>query len=87
VIIIKQIKWVRGEDEKLYIIFVRNGARKRSLGIPRCKLDANIKIGLKEIKCESVDWIQLAQQSTVAGYCKRENEPSGSTKVESVSTR
>jgi hypothetical protein len=34
---------------------------KRPLGGPRCRLEDNIKIYLKEIGCGGMDWIDLAQ--------------------------
>jgi hypothetical protein len=32
---------------------------KRSLGKPRHSWEDNIKMGIKEIRCENVDWIRL----------------------------
>ena len=34
---------------------------KRRLGKPRCRWEDNIKIDLQEVRCESMDWIDLAQ--------------------------
>jgi len=34
---------------------------KRQLGSPRCRWEDNIKMGLQEVECEGMDWIELAQ--------------------------
>ena len=34
---------------------------KRPLGKPRRKWEDNIKMDLQEVRCEGVDWIELAQ--------------------------
>jgi hypothetical protein len=46
---------------------------RRLGGLQRC----NIKLNLREIGCEGVDWIQMGPTS---GPCKHKNEPSGSIK-------
>jgi hypothetical protein len=33
---------------------------KRPLGRPKCRLENNIKMNLKEMGCVSIDWIDLA---------------------------
>jgi hypothetical protein len=38
----------------------------------------NIKTGAENIKLKGIDWINLAQDRTVARCCEHENEPSGS---------
>jgi len=38
--------------------------QRRSLGIPGCRRENNIKIDLREIGCEGVDLIRLAEYST-----------------------
>jgi hypothetical protein len=35
--------------------------RKRSLGRPGCRLEDNIRMDLREVGWECVDWIHLAQ--------------------------
>jgi hypothetical protein len=41
----------------------------------------NIKINLREIEWDGVDWINLAQdRGPVEGSCEHGNEPSGSIK-------
>jgi hypothetical protein len=42
-------------------ILVGNLKGKKRFGKPRRKLKYNIKVGLKELDYEGVDWIQLAQ--------------------------
>jgi hypothetical protein len=34
---------------------------KRPLGRPRHRWEDNIKMDLQEVECESMDWIELAQ--------------------------
>ena len=48
---------------------------KKSLGIPKRRWDDNIKMDLKEVGCEGMDWIDLAQDTSERG-----NESSGSIK-------
>jgi len=50
---------------------------KRPLGRPRRRWEDNIKMDLKEMGCEGMDWIELDQ---VAGTCKCGNENLGSIK-------
>jgi hypothetical protein len=49
------------EDEEAYRIFVGKPERKRALGRPRRRWVDNIKIHLREIGWDGVDWIDLAQ--------------------------
>jgi len=44
-----------------YNILVRKHEGKWQLGTPRRGREDNIKLNLKETECESVDWIQLAE--------------------------
>jgi len=45
------------------------------------KWEDNIRINLKEIRWEGVDWMHLAQDRDQAvGPCEHDNEPSGSIK-------
>jgi hypothetical protein len=53
---------------------------KRPLGRPRRRWEDNIKLDLREIGIDGTNWIELAQDSQVAGFCKHGNEPSGSIK-------
>jgi hypothetical protein len=34
---------------------------KGPLGRPRCRWEDDIKINLQEVRCEGMDWIELAQ--------------------------
>jgi hypothetical protein len=51
--------------------------RKRPLERPRCRWVNNVKMDLREIIWDDVDWIDVAQ---VKGPCEHCNEPSGSIK-------
>jgi hypothetical protein len=42
-------------------ILVRNSERMRPLGGPRCKWVDNIKIDLRDIERDGMDWVDLAQ--------------------------
>jgi len=51
--------WERGEE---YIGFlIGKSERKGSLGGHRRRWEDNIKIGLQNVRCGSMDWIELAQ--------------------------
>jgi hypothetical protein len=50
-----------GETRNAYRILVGNPEGKRPLGRPRCRWVDNIKIYLRDIKWDSVDWIELAK--------------------------
>jgi hypothetical protein len=50
-----------GEMRNAYKILVETPEGKRPLGRPRRSLEDNIKVGIKEIGCEVMDWIHLAQ--------------------------
>jgi hypothetical protein len=45
----------------LYRVLVGKPERKRPLGRPRHRWEVNIKTDLQEVGCESVDWIDVAQ--------------------------
>jgi hypothetical protein len=42
-------------------VLVGNPEGKRPLCRPRCRWENNIKMGLKEVGCGCMDWIELAQ--------------------------
>jgi hypothetical protein len=44
------------KDEKLYKILVRKPDGKRPLGIPRRRREGNIRMDLKKITWEGVNW-------------------------------
>jgi hypothetical protein len=50
-----------GETRNAYRILVGKPERKRPLGRPMCKWVDNIKMDLREIGWEDMDWIDLAQ--------------------------
>jgi len=50
-----------GKMRNAYNILVGKPERKRSVGRPRCRGEDNIRMGLREIGWEDVDWIHLAQ--------------------------
>jgi hypothetical protein len=50
-----------GEPRNPYRILVGKPEGKRPLGRPRCRWVDNIKMDLREIRWESMDWIELAQ--------------------------
>jgi hypothetical protein len=51
---------------------------KKPLGTPRRRWVDNIKMDLREIECDGVDWIGLAWLGI--GTSEQLNEPSGSIK-------
>ena len=50
-----------GERRGAYRVLVEKPEGKGLLGIPSLKWDDNIKIDLRELGCEGMDWIELAQ--------------------------
>jgi hypothetical protein len=50
-----------GEKRNAYRILVGNPEGKRPLRRPRCRWVDNIKIDLREIGWDDVDWIYLAE--------------------------
>jgi hypothetical protein len=58
---------------------------KRPLGRPRRRWVDNIKMGLREIWCRNVVWIDMAEdKGPVESPCEDGNEPSGSIKCREV---
>jgi hypothetical protein len=51
-----------GEKRNAYRILVGEPEGKRPLGRPRHKLVNNIKMDLREIEWDGMDWIDLAQE-------------------------
>ena len=49
------------EGRGVHKIFMRKPEGKRPLGRPRHRWEDNIKMDLQEVRCEGVDWIELAQ--------------------------
>jgi hypothetical protein len=50
-----------GEMRNVYIILVGRPEGKRPLGSPRCRCEDSVRMDLKEIGWEGVEWIHLAQ--------------------------
>jgi hypothetical protein len=50
-----------GEKRNAYRILVGNPEGKRPLGRPRCRWVDNIKIDLRGLRWNGMDWIDLAQ--------------------------
>jgi len=50
-----------GERRGVYRVLVGKPEGKRPLGRPRRRWEDNIKMGLQEVGCGGVDWIELAQ--------------------------
>jgi hypothetical protein len=50
-----------GEGRGVYRVLVGRPKGKRSLERPRCRLEDNIKLDLREIGTDGENWIQLAQ--------------------------
>jgi hypothetical protein len=50
-----------GETRNVYRILVGKRERKRPLGRPRRRWVDNIKIDLRELGWDGMDWIELAQ--------------------------
>jgi hypothetical protein len=61
-----------------YRVLVGKPEGRRPLGSPRHRWENNIKIGLRELRCEGMDWISLAQDRDRC--CKHSNERLGSRK-------
>jgi hypothetical protein len=62
----RRMRWVGhvariGEKRNAYRILVGKPEGKRRLGRPRRRWVDNIKIGLREIGWDGMDWIDLAQ--------------------------
>jgi hypothetical protein len=52
-----------GESRGVYMVLVGKPEGKRPLGITRRRWEDNIMMDLKKVGCESVDWIELAQDT------------------------
>jgi hypothetical protein len=50
-----------GEERKVYKVLVGKPEGKRALGRPRRMWEDGIRMDLREIGLEGVDWIQLSQ--------------------------
>jgi len=50
-----------GKGTGVYRVLVGKLEERRPLGRPRRRLEDNIKIGLQEVGCGIMDWIELGQ--------------------------
>ena len=50
-----------GEGRVVYRVLVGKPEGRRPLGRPRRRWEDNIRIDLREVGCECVDWMELAQ--------------------------
>jgi len=50
-----------GERKGVCRVLVQKPEGKRALGRPRRRCKDNIKVGLQEVVCGCMDWIELAQ--------------------------
>jgi hypothetical protein len=62
----RRMRWVRhvartGKTRNAYRILVAKPEGKRPLGRPRRRWVDNIKMDLREIGCDGMDWIDLAE--------------------------
>jgi hypothetical protein len=56
-----------GEERKVYKVLVGRPEGKRPLGRPRRRWENGIRMDLREIGLEGVDWIRLPQDRTGGG--------------------
>ena len=45
----------------MYRVLVGKPEGKTPLGRPGCRWEDNTKLDLQEVRCEAIDWIELAQ--------------------------
>jgi len=57
-----------GERRGVYRVSVGKPEGKRPLGSSRHRWEDNIKMGLQEVGCGGVDWIELAQDRDDGGH-------------------
>jgi hypothetical protein len=50
-----------GEERKMYNVLVGKPEGRRPLGRPRRRWEDGVRVDLREIGLEDVDWIRLAQ--------------------------
>jgi hypothetical protein len=50
-----------GERRGVYMVLMGRLKGKRSLGRPKRRWEYNIKMGLREVGCEDMDWLELAR--------------------------
>ena len=50
-----------GKRRDVFSVLVGKPEGKRPLGRPRRRWEDNIKVDIQEVRCEDMDWIDLAQ--------------------------
>jgi hypothetical protein len=55
------------ERRGVYRVLVGTPDGRRPHRNPRCRWEDNIKMGLQEMGCEGMNWIDLAQERTFGG--------------------
>jgi hypothetical protein len=63
----RRIKWAghvasMGEITSVYKVYIQNAERMRPFRRPRYRWEDNIKMGLKQTGCESMNWIHLDRE-------------------------
>jgi hypothetical protein len=56
------------ERRGVYRVLVGKPEGKRPLGRPRRRWEGNIKADIREVGCERMDWIELAQDRDSCGH-------------------
>jgi hypothetical protein len=67
-----------GEGRSVYRVLVGRPKVKRPLGRPRFRWEYNIKMDLREIGIDGLNWIQLLRLESSVGFLRHGNEPLGS---------
>jgi S-ribosylhomocysteine lyase LuxS involved in autoinducer biosynthesis len=80
----RDVAWM-GEGRGMYMVLVGKPEEKRSIWRPRHRWQDNIEMVLQEVGCGDMDWIELAQDTQVAGTRECGNENSGSIKCGRIS--
>ena len=70
------------QSRNAYRVLAGKPEGERPLGRPRRRCENSIKMYLREVGCDSGDWIDLAEdRKPMASLCKGVNEPPGSLKA------
>ena len=60
------------QSRNAHRVLVRKPEGKKPLGWPRCRWEDNIKMGLREVRCDPGDWISLAEdRDQWLGYVRK----------------
>jgi hypothetical protein len=79
----RRMRWV----EHVAHMGEQRGSYRVLVGRPRHKWEGKIKMGLREIGIDGVNWIKLAQDSPMVSFREYSNEPSRSMKKGSCSLK